>query len=260
MTFRLLARRIHHFLEIYGLDGQKFVASVRNTPHFLRTLSAYRTQSQSADRFQLRAKELAPILHEFSEPAGSATGHYFYQDLWAARKVYAAQPATHLDIGSRIDGFVTHLLTFMAVTVIDIRPLHSNLAGLTFLQADATDLAGIPDNSVESLSSLHAVEHFGLGRYGDPVAPAACFGAMRALARVLKPGGKLYFSVPVGIERVAFNAHRVFAPSTVRETFADLELVSFAAVDDNDCFHADATSQPLDSAHFACGLYEFTKK
>ena len=83
---------------------------------------------------------------------------------------------------------------------------------------------------------------------------------MRALARVLKPGGKLYFSVPIGIERVAFNAHRVFAPSTIRETFAELELVSFAAVDDNDCFHADATSQPLDSAQFACGLYEFTKK
>lgn len=40
MKFRQLARRIHHFLEIYGLDGQKFVTSVRNTPHFLRTLSA----------------------------------------------------------------------------------------------------------------------------------------------------------------------------------------------------------------------------
>jgi hypothetical protein len=97
MNFRQLARRIHHFLEIYGLDGQKFVTSVRNTPHFLRTLSAYRTQSQSTDRFPLRAKELAPILHEFSDPAGSATGHYFYQDLWAARKVYAAQrpPSRH---------------------------------------------------------------------------------------------------------------------------------------------------------------------
>ncbi|HWF86113.1 MAG TPA: hypothetical protein VG222_14745 [Vicinamibacterales bacterium] len=52
-------------------------------------------------------------------------GHYFHQDLWVAKRIYAARPAAHVDIGSRIDGFVAHLLTFMPVTVIDVRPLDS---------------------------------------------------------------------------------------------------------------------------------------
>jgi hypothetical protein len=86
----------------------------------------------------------------------------------------------------------------MPVTVIDIRPLTSTVEGLTFMQADATDLAGIQDDSVESLSSLHAVEHFGLGRYGDPVEPDACFRAMQALVRVLQPAAGSISLCPSG--------------------------------------------------------------
>ena len=60
------------------------------------------------------------------------------------------------------------------ITIIDIRPLPIKVSNLKFIQANATNLDGIKDNSIESLSSLHAVEHFGLGRYGDPVDPDAC--------------------------------------------------------------------------------------
>jgi hypothetical protein len=56
---------------------------------------------------------------------------------------------------------VAHVLSFMPVSVMDIRPLTSNVPGLTFVQADAINLLGISDGSVESLSSLHATEHFG---------------------------------------------------------------------------------------------------
>src|SRR5258708_12219402 len=79
-------------------------------------------------------------------------------------------------------------------------------------------------------SSLHAGEHFGLGRYSDPVDLAACFEFMDALQRVLKPGGTLYFSVPVGRERLEFNAHRVFGPQTIIDCFSKLQLVSFSYV------------------------------
>ena len=73
-------------------------------------------------------------------------------------------------------------------------------------------LARFADGSLESLSTLHAVEHFGLGRYGDPIHPDGWRRAAEALARVLAPGGRLYFSVPIGRERLVFNAHRVFSP------------------------------------------------
>ena len=196
---------------------------------------------------------------DFNQEAGSARGHYFFQDLWAARKIYSQRPQKHVDIGSRIDGFVAHLLVFMPVDVVDIRELHSDVEGMSFCRADATDLSGFEDNAVVSLSSLHAVEHFGLGRYGDRVDPEACFKAMRGLARVLKPGGRLYFSVPIGKERVQFNAHRIFSPFTILDNFGNLKLISFSAVDDTGKFDPQATVNKYIDAEYSCGLFEFTK-
>ena len=258
MTSRQLARQAISLLEVYGIDTRKLLIGFASTPRFIRTLNEYRLKSNDGP-FRYQTKHLFPILSDFAAQAGTANGHYFHQDLWAAQKIYKSRPVMHLDIGSRIDGFVAHLLAFMPVTVIDIRPLSTNVSGLTFIQSDATDLAGIQDSSVESLSCLHAIEHFGLGRYGDPVEPEACFRAMRALARVLRPGGHLYFSVPVGIERVSFNAHRIFAPQTILDTFSGLKLLDFSAVNDEGDLVANCSPDGFVKSHFACGLFEFTK-
>jgi hypothetical protein len=147
----------------------------------------------------------------------------------------------------------------MPITLIDIRPLESFLEGLTFVQADATTLDMIADASVESLSSLHAVEHFGLGRYGDPIDPTAPFKAMQTMARVIQPGGRLYFSVPIGRQRLQFNGQRVFSPVRVLSHLQPLRLVSFAAVDDIGAFREAANPEDFAEANCACGLYEFTK-
>jgi hypothetical protein len=210
--------------------------------------------------FRFRLMDIFPILSDKEDSAGQAEGHYFHQDLWAARKIFERRPTGHTDIGSRIDGFVAHLLVFMPVTVVDIRPLESNLRDLKFLQDDATTLEQVETNSISSLSSLHAAEHFGLGRYSDPVDPQACFKFMRALQRVLSPGGRLYFSVPIGRrERVEFNAHRVFAPRTVLDTFSGLQLVSFSFVGDDGRLYEDVNPLQLPESNLACGLFEFTK-
>ena len=118
---------------------------------------------------------------------------------------------------------------------------------------------GIETNSIESLSSLHAVEHFGLGRYGDRVDPTAARRAMTSLARVRRPGGILLFSVPIGRERVVFNAHRIFAPESVPLAMSSLQLVSFSAVDDSGRLVVDCTPRDFGDADYACGLYAFTK-
>jgi hypothetical protein len=164
-----------------------------------------------------------------------------------------------VDVGSRVDGFVAHLLVFMPVEVVDIRPLEPGVDGLTFVRGNGESLDSLAPDSVESISSLHAIEHFGLGRYGDPVNPAACFTAMTSLARVLQPGGRLYVGVPIGRERVEFNAQRVFAPTTILDGFRDLELLSFSAVDDDGNMRADVVPTDFAEARYSCGLFEFTK-
>jgi len=240
-----------------GFSPYHFAATLKNTPAFFRQMRAYRAVRSAA--FPVSRPDLEPILTDYRAQAGIARGHYFHQDLWAARKIAARRPQTHVDIGSRIDGFVAHLLTVMPVTVIDIRPLESDVEGLTFHQADATRLDGIADGSVESLSSLHAVEHIGLGRYGDAIDPDGWRKAIDQFKRVLKPGGYLYLSVPIGRQRLCFNAHRVFYPRTIVDACAPLRLVSFSAVTDADRMVATPTLDEFDHASFSCGLFEFQK-
>lgn len=131
------------------------------------------------------------FIDESSEEAGT-TSAYYWQDLWAASKIIENRPKIHYDIGSRIDGFIAHLqASKIRTNLIDIRPLNNMLPYVGFTQADATNLKGIPDNSISSVSALCSLEHFGLGRYGDPVDPEACFKAFQSIQRVLEGGGVL---------------------------------------------------------------------
>lgn len=172
---------------ITGTDVLRVISGMRGVPSFLRDACTYSRLNQR-DSLQLRWTELYPIYHERFEKAGAANGHYFHQDLWAAKRIYQRRPQDHVDVGSRVDGFVAHVLVFMPITVVDIRALDSKLESLSFLRDDATHMVKFADGSVDSLSSLHAAEHFGLGRYSDPIDPDACFNFMRSLQRVLRPG------------------------------------------------------------------------
>jgi len=203
---------------VTGFDPLVLYRSLKAAPSYVSDWLRY-SKLKPLTTFRLELRNAFPILTDRDASAGLASGHYFHQDLWASRMVFQRQPEKHTDIGSRIDGFVAHLLTFMPVTIIDIRPLVSNIEGLTVFQDDATTLSRLESKSIDSLSSLHAAEHFGLGRYSDPIDPEACFKFMKSLQRVLAPGGRLYFSVPNGRERVEFNAHRVFNSNTVLEQF-----------------------------------------
>jgi hypothetical protein len=252
-----LASKVSSGFRAVGIDFERLGRTIRGIPRFLNDIRRY--QTNDSGRFPIRVRHLKPMLLDYAGQAGDASGHYFFQDLWAARKIFAARPQQHFDIGSRVDGFVAHVLSFMPVQVFDIRPLTSVVPGLTFVQVDATDLSGILDDSLESISCLHAAEHFGLGRYTDPIDPNACFRAMTAMQRVLRPGGHLYFSVPVGAERLEFNAQRVFDPDTILATFNRLQLLSFAAVDDAGLFHLEADPRSFSHAWFACGMFELTK-
>ncbi len=243
---------------LIGINPGALLCTLREAPYFLRCARQYQALNQRP-HFRIHLRHLFPILSDRRAKAGSIGGHYFHQDLWAARKIHARAPKQHIDIGSLISGFVAHLLVFMPVTVIDIRKLESKVPGLTFVCDDATRLSQFQSDSIESISTLNAAEHFGLGRYSDPIDPDSCFMFMAALERVLAPGGRLYFAVPVGIERVEFNAHRVFAPQTIMEGFAKLQLISFSYVGDDGCLYEEAEPRAAAQCDYACGLFEFTK-
>lgn len=245
----------------YGINFRRLYSGLKNTRRFFRDMRTYRAGLGSShfpetQRYPIIFSDLAPQLADYEAAAGSSGGSYFFQDLWAARKIYLRKPVAHLDVGSRIDGFITHLLVFMDVTLVDIRKIESTVDGLHFVKADATTMDIFADNTQDSLSSLHAAEHFGLGRYGDPVDPDACFQFIRALQRVLKPGGRLYFSVPIGRERLVFNAHRIFSPITILEAFDGLSLVSFSTLTRGGNFIIDANPNDYLDKDYGFGFFE----
>jgi hypothetical protein len=76
----------------------------------------------------------------------------------------------------------------------------------------------------DSLSCLHALEHFGLGRYGDPITPFGYQLGLANMAKILRPFGILYLSTPIGQERVEFNANWVFDPRTIIDSARSIDL------------------------------------
>ncbi len=184
--------------------------------------------------------------------------HYFHQACWLARKLAEKRPAAHVDIGSHVMT-IGILSAFIDTTFIDYRPLQVSIEGLECRQGDVLELA-LPSGSVTSLSCLHVIEHVGLGRYGDTLSPKGSVLAAKELSRVLKPEGKLFISVPIGRERVCFNAHRVFLPETVLAIFSELKLIEFSFVDDTGVYHANSRITSVGETEYGCGMFVFMKE
>lgn len=183
--------------------------------------------------------------------------HYFYQGAWLARRLLRTNPSLHVDVGSSA-AMVSVLSAGVPVAFLDYRPLAVRLPGLHCVGGTATNLP-FPDNVVASLSSLHVIEHIGLGRYGDPLDPQGSKQAAVELQRVLRPGGRLFLSVPVGRERVCFNAHRVHAPGTIQSYVRALRLESFSLIDDAGRFTEQVPLEAAENLEYGCGLFEFVK-
>lgn len=203
-----------------------------------------------------------PILADYRDWAGTMKGHYFHQDLYVAQAIFEAKPDRHVDVGSSIVGFVSHVASFMPIEILDIRPVPSSSRNITFTQQDVMQGLTI---KTRSLSCLHTIEHFGLGRYGDPLDPEGHLRGFKNLVNAVEPGGTFYISFPIGDkERVEFNAHRVFHPESILgwSGSENLELKDFAFVDDAGDLHPATSIGAAVKANltYGCGIYTFVKR
>lgn len=233
--------------------GPHFFTSLGTLPRYLVEWGAYR---RSAGQQQLSFRDSYPCLTDRVK-ATPFDPHYFFQAAWLARRVHQAVPQFHVDIGSSV--MMINVLSASVKTIfVDYRPLRVQLSNLLPLGGDIVRLP-FRSGAITSLSCLHVIEHIGLGRYGDPINPAGSQLAAAELQRVLQPGGRLFLSVPVGRERVCFNAHRVFSPSTIRAFFPELQLKSFSLVDDSGQLNEEVPLEAAVNHDYGCGLFEFVK-
>lgn len=263
-TSSMRVRRWYGTAREWGLDPRRSVRAARGFLRARRDRVIFeQLRRESPDSIDFPILGSLHIYGDAQSAAGIMRGHYFHQDLVVAQDIFRRNPRRHIDVGSRLDGFVAHVASFREITVLDIRPASANPpAGISFVQQDLTSPTFDPEITADSVSCLHALEHFGLGRYGDPIDFDGWRHGLTGLRRLLEPRGMLYLSVPVSrMQRVEFNAQRVFSIPFLRkvlEPHFTVERLDF--VDDkgdllpNQDPYGPEASCSFDS-HYGCAIW-----
>lgn len=246
------------------VSPKKFARFLFNAPAILAELGELKRQARRSSHY-FPVTCINPYPYDKMQQSGTAKGHYFHQDLLVARRIFERNPERHVDVGSRIDGFVAHVAAFRSIEVLDIRPQDSKVKNIVFTRADLMSLPPEMCNYCDSLSCLHAIEHFGLGRYGDQIDYEGHIKGLNSLHALLRRGGMLYLSCPIGPQRIEFNAHRVFAVKYLLSLLESrYKLHSFSYVDDNGDLHENVELKPelVDTnfqCYYGCGIFELEK-
>jgi len=262
---RPLLVRIHWLLaNVIAFDPPRLIRSIRGLPNYIKEWRKFRQKYKGK-------MIMVPCLGDRYEEGGATGNEYFWQDLIVARAIHESKPIKHVDIGSRVDGFIAHVASFRECEVFDIRSITAKVPGVLFRQADLmkleTSAGDIYHEYCDSISCLHAIEHFGLGRYGDPINVKGYQHGITNIARLLKPEGTFYLSTPIGEERVEFNANWVFDPNTIVTTAnaVGLRLDELTVLDQQGDHETVVrpTAEKLDllaKEHYRLGIFHFLKE
>jgi len=172
---------------------------INNIPRLIRFYKSYKKYKRLNGSEKLNIFDLYPCINDDTLTT-PFDGHYFYQGIWAFRKIKESGVKSHIDVGSEIR-WVGLLSTITKTT----------------------------------------------------------FKACRELSRILAPEGNLYFSVPIGKEKVLFNVHRVHSPRTIIDYFKDLKLIEVSGVTNSGRFTENIDIDILGKSNYACGLFWFKK-
>lgn len=256
-------KNFYRTLSSLSIQPKLIAASMKGWPHFRRDLREIKRQLKNNPDFKIEI--LYPVLRERFETNGDLKSHYFHEDLLVARRVFENRPQKHVDVGSRVDGFVAHVASFREIEVFDIRPQKAIVKNIQFVTTDFMNVPTSLHDYADSLSSLNVIEHFGLGRYGDPIDVNGHLKGLDNMTKVLQKGGKFYFSTPIGPQRIEFNAHRVFSVEYLLKILKpDYKIDFFSFVDDQGNLHENVElTQEKIRNNFGCqfgfGIFEMTK-
>jgi SAM-dependent methyltransferase len=105
---------------------------------------------------------------------------------------------------------------------------------ITYIVGTLEDLP-FEDNFFDIVTAISTIEHVGLGRYGDAISPNGDIVAIDEIYRVLKPGGKVIFTIPAGIDLICYSKskiplHRVYSPRRIYELLSRFKILELSYV------------------------------
>lgn len=249
-------------IRLFGINLLTLANLFLNLPKFIFQLFEFKKSYKGK-------LSIDPYLSDYSSEAGNYNHEYFYQDLLVAQSIHKECPEKHLDIGSRIDGFVSNVASFRDIESLDVRKTLSKVPRVIFKQADITNLESLTMQNInegycDSISCLHALEHFGLGRYNDPINVNGWKIGFKNITRILQKNGIFYLSIPIGKQRVKFNANWVFDPYTIINFAKEHNMIlkSLIIIDKKGYKNVELINENLDkllNQNYNLGLFYFVK-
>jgi hypothetical protein len=253
-----IIRKFYYHIKDFGIDVKQ-ILNIIQIFRFLRDRRRFISLGGVINSYK-------PMVSDYYSDAGTVRGQYFHHDLLVAQEIFRDNPKRHVDFGSRFDGFVAHVASFRKIEVVDIRALpaciHENIS---FIRNNVMTPLTFAGEKIDSISCLNALEHFGLGRYGDPINPSGHIIGFRNMWSVLSPNGKIYIAVPIATNSsVCFNAHRIFLATDIFTWFAENDnysLLNFDVIDDLGELRRNQDPSKLEyKLEFGCGVYTLVKK
>ncbi len=253
---------------IYRLINQLWInpiLTIRFIKWLPKVIKEYTKFKKLNNKYLFPIKNKYFITNDLYEQWWIATWHYFHQDLLVAQEIYIKNPTKHVDIWSRVDWLISNIASFRDIEVFDIREIKSKIKNIKFKKANLMYLNNKYINYCDSISSLHAIEHFWLWRYWDPIDPEWHIKWLNNIYKILKKWWIFYFSVPIWEQRVEFNAHRVFNLKYLIDFFyKKYNIINFSYVDDKWNLHKNIklSNENIKKNYWCnywCGIFKLLK-
>ena len=199
----------------------RFLRWIAYFPTYLKNRSDFNNSARQQE-VNLVYKRSFPVYVPYSELI-LPNRHYWFQDIWAARQVDEIAKKCNdgdrlkvLDIGSRVEGYILALLANNSVKVnfgdINI-PRFFELISCSYKpDYQKVDLQNLNPGSLSKyqvVSSLHVIEHLGLGKYGDKIDALGHIKVFKDVYRATSEGAYFIVSFPYSVSPgVVFNAAR----------------------------------------------------
>jgi len=118
-------KRVYFALVQLGLDFRVTFRALRGLPYYIKDFLKFKACYDGK-------VNIMPCFVDRFEEAGRVRNEYFWQDLLVARLVFENKPKKHIDIGSSLYGFVSHVASYRQIEVVDVRPLDAVIHNVIF--------------------------------------------------------------------------------------------------------------------------------
>lgn len=144
--------------------------------------------------------------------------------LYTALDLFPIQNKSVAIMGSQRPTYESVCVVFNAssCTTIEYQKInmdYPNMKAITVSEYDENP------QTFDAAISISSFEHDGLGRYGDPLKPNGDLSALKKMTCTLKEDGLLFLSVPIGMDKIVWNMHRIYGQKRLPMLLEDWTLL-----------------------------------